>query len=321
MSPASASRKLPVRLHKKNGRFYYVHRNKWTALSRDYHDALIEYARLMRPAASGMQALLDSFMLDARQRIAPSTLKTYACAVEKLRAAFIEFSPDQVKPMHVAQVMDHHRATPAMANAMRNCLKQAFAYAVRTGQAEINPVQFIAPFKEKKRGRYLSETEFCAIKAKATPTLQAIMDICYLTGQRIGDVLKIRYSDISDEGLFFQQQKTGNRLSVEMSADLRAAIDSARALHRSVKGLTLFHTRQGKPFAYWTVRTLWERATKAAGVTDAHLHDLRAKAATDAKKQGIDSRALLGHTTETAHNRYLRSKEIPTVQPVKMAKP
>ncbi len=106
-----------------------------------------------------------------------------------------------------------------------------------------------------------------------------------------------------------------------MMADLRDAIGQARALNRSVKGFHLFHTRQGKPFSYWTIRTLWGRATAAAGVEDAHIHDIRAKAATDAKAQGIDSKALLGHTTETSHNRYLRSKEIPTVRPLKIAAP
>ena len=103
--------------------------------------------------------------------------------------------------------------------------------------------------------------------------------------------------------------------------DLKAAVDTAKALHKCLRGLTLFHTRQGKPFADWTIRTLWSRATEAAGIADAHIHDIRAKSATDAKAQGIDSRALLGHTTEGAHNRYLRSKEVPTVRPVKVGKP
>lgn len=52
MANPSNSR-LPVRMHLKNGRYYYVHRNRWVSLSRDYHDALVEYARLMRPATGG----------------------------------------------------------------------------------------------------------------------------------------------------------------------------------------------------------------------------------------------------------------------------
>ena len=320
MNRACASRKLPPRLHYKSGRYYYVHRNKWTALSRDYSEALKEYAMLIRPASSGMQELLDTWLEHIRPSVAKATHKSYRSACEKLRKAFAEFAPHQVRPMHVAQVLDHYKATPATANVLRNVLKQSFAWAVRTGLAEINPVRDIQPFRENKRTRYITESEFAAIQAKATPTLAAIMDVCYLTGQRIGDVLAIRYADIDETGIFFQQQKTGNRLRVQMTDDLRQAIDNAKALHSSVKGLTLFHTRQGKPFAYWTIRTLWDRATSAAGIEDVHIHDIRAKAATDAKAQGLDSQALLGHTTETAHSRYLRSKEVPVVEPVRMRK-
>ncbi len=93
------------------------------------------------------------------------------------------------------------------------------------------------------------------------------MDICYITGQRIGDVLKIRYSDIEDDGI-----------------------------------------------------SLWLRATTSAGIEDAHIHDIRAKAATDAKAQGLDSKSLLGHASESAHLRYLRGKETPVAEPVRIRK-
>jgi hypothetical protein len=38
---------------------------------------------------------------------------------------------------------------------------------------------------------------------------------------------------------------------------------------------------------------------------------------TDAKKQGVDSMALLGHKSESVHQRYLRCKDIPLVQGIK----
>jgi len=207
-----------------------------------------------------------------------------------------------------------------LANMMRNVLKVVFNKAVLLGLTDSNPVASVPPLKTKRRDRYITEQEFQAIRTKATPTLQAIMDICYITGQRIGDVLKIRYSDIEDDGISVQQEKTGNRLKIRMTADLRDAIGQARALHRSVKGFHLFHTRQGKPFSYWTIRTLWQRATTSAGVEDAHIHDIRAKAATDAKAQGLDSKSLLGHASESAHLRYLRGKETPVAEPVRIRK-
>ena len=79
-------------------------------------------------------------------------------------------------------------------------------------------------------------------------------------------------------------------------------------------------TRQGKPLSYSTVRTLWLRATTSADIPDARMHDLRAKAGTDAEAQGLDSKKLLGHTSEQSHKRYLRSKEIPIAIPAREEK-
>lgn len=142
-------------------------------------------------------------------------------------------------------------------------------------------------------------------------------DLCYLTGQRIGDVLTIKYADISDDGISFVQQKTGTRLTVAWSSDLRTAVDTAKSLHQSIKGMTLFHTRQGGKYSYNTIRTWWDQATERSGIENAHIHDIRAKSATDAKKQGVDSMALLGHKSESVHQRYLRHKDSPVVQGIK----
>jgi integrase len=312
------ARDLPKRMHFKHGRYYYVHKNKWTPLSTNFHEALAQYGKLIAPMKGGMAELISEFMASIVGEVAPSTLRNYTVAAERLRSIFIEFAPEDVKPRHVAEMMEHFKATPAMANTMRNVLKQVFVRAVTAGKCDTNPVVFVGPRKQKKRERYITDAEFAAIKAQATPTLAAIMDICYLTGQRIGDVLSIRLADIDEGGIFFRQKKTGNRLRVTMTPDLARAIAAARSLHTSVHGLTLFHTRGGKPFAYWTVRTLWERATLAAGIADVHIHDMRAKAATDAKAQGLDSKTLLGHASESSHLRYLRSKETPEAQPPKL---
>ncbi|MDR2925005.1 MAG: tyrosine-type recombinase/integrase, partial [Azoarcus sp.] len=90
------------------------------------------------------------------------------------------------------------------------------------------------------------------------------------------------------------------------------------ALHNTEKGITLFRTRLGRPIRYGTARELWSRATRSAGIGDAHIHDIRAKAATDARAQGLDSKKLLGHASDSAHMRYLRSKEIPVAEPVSL---
>lgn len=151
--------------------------------------------------------------------------------------------------------------------------------------------------------------------------INSLMDMAYLTGQRIGDVMKIKYADISEEGIFIKQDKTKARRLIVMTPDLDAAIKAARTIHQSIKGLTLFHKRDGSPLAYNTIYGHWRRACEAAkveavGKNGAHFHDIRANAATEADDAGMDSQTLLGHTTESSHKRYLRSKSVKKATPL-----
>lgn len=303
-------------MHFKHGRYYFVRANKWHPLARDLHDALVEYAKLIAPKQQGgLDALVKRALEAMKKKIKPSTFKNYTTCSRRVLDAFAEFSPEQVRPVHIREFLDDNEDTPSMANLLRSFLKSMFELAVGWGIVDSNPVRDIKPFKTKGRDRYISADEFARIHKEAPPTLQCLMDLAYITGQRIGDVMNIHYSDITDEGLFVKQEKTGARVLIEMRPDLNAAIAQARAIHQSVKGMTLFHKRDGSPLAYNTIYGHWAKACKKANVGNANFHDIRAAAATDARKNGLDSKTLLGHTTDSSHERYQRSKEIKVAVP------
>jgi len=310
-------------MHFQHGAFYYVYQGKWTRLSSDYLEAKQIYLGLDAPLSDGLSDLIDRF-LSVRQLsdkpLAAKTFNTYSVCARRLKIAFEQFKPSDFKPSHFYQWIAAKKITTSMASQYRNVMIGAMQLAVEEGLIDRNPIKEVKNYISKSRDRYISDGEFLAIYARATPTLKAMMDIAVMTGQRIGDVIKIKLADLTDDGIFVIQQKTKARLCIAWNPELRQAVATARALHQCVRGMTLFHTREGKQFSYWTIRTLWNRATEAAGVEDAHMHDLRAKAATDAKKDGIDSKALLGHKSENVHLRYIRDKETPLVQSGKMVK-
>jgi len=315
------ARTLPRWMHFKHGAFYYVRHGRWRFLSRDRRAAFSEYGRITSDAAEGaMSDLIDKALEDMKLSVAPSTAKNYTSCAARAKEAFAEFSPEQVEPIHIAKFLDDNKATPSMANLLRSFMKGVFQRAVRWGLVRANPVRDISQFATRSRDRYITVEEFKKIKANATPTLACLMDIAYITGQRIGDCLGMRYADISETGVFVKQQKTGARVLIAMTPDLEDVIARARKLHISVKGLTLFHRRDGTQIPYNTIYGHWQKACKAAKVENAHFHDIRAAAATDAKSAGLDSKTLLGHTTESSHNRYLRSKETKVAAPNKARK-
>ena len=91
-------------------------------------------------------------------------------------------------------------------------------------------------------------------------------------------------------------------------------VERAKKLHGNIRALTLLHNRRGKAPDYSTVKIQWDKARAAAGVEDAQLRDLRAFAATWAKKQGKNPTALLMHSSPSQTVRYLREKEEPVAE-------
>lgn len=309
---------LHVRMHYKSGRYWYVYRNQWKPLAKDYPSAMQEYAAEISPSG-GMARLINETYRSYEQRVqagklSQRSLKTYKLVRERIDTAFVQFAPSQVKPSHIASFIDFHfEDKPNMGNIALVVLTAAFKKGVRWGLCDFNPAKEIERLDVKKRDRLLSDAEYSRIYAAAPSYLKQIMDMCYLTGQRIGDVLLIKQADISTEGIYFRQQKTQKRLLVESSTALSDLVKSIRTGNK-VAGVYLFAKTATQPYHYESVRRHFSAACVAAGVEDARLHDIRAKAATDADAQGLDAQGLMGHSTAAMTKTYLRLRQTSRVK-------
>jgi integrase len=311
-------RHLPPCVYLKHGAYWLVKQKKWERIGGTLSEALTEYARRMEAPKGGMADLIERayayMQVRASKPLSKSTLAQYRQAADRLKEILQEFAPEQVKQGHVVKIKVKLVKTPNMANRILSFLSAVFNLAVEWGEVEQNPCVGVKRYEEAKGDRYLTDAEFFAIRDKAGPRLQVILDLLYFTGQRINDVLAIRRGDITEAGILFRQQKTGAPLCVAWTPELVSAVERAKGLYgNNVAALTLLRARGGKPPEYRTVLLQWHEARKAAGVEDATPHDLRAKAGTDAKKQGHDPQALLGHTSESMTRRYLRGREVPVV--------
>ncbi|WP_338791188.1 tyrosine-type recombinase/integrase [Pseudomonas sp. AE27] len=320
MRPRKKDRHLPPCMYMKHGAYYLVRKGKWERLGSDYQDALLAYARLVGGSGKGGMAKLIDEALDAmKHRLADNTVKQYEAAAARLKEYLAEFEPRQVLPRHVAKLKLHMADTPNMSNRVISFLRMVFAYALEQQVVDSNPCIGIKRHAEKKRDRYITDDEFSAICASASDYMRSIFEMCYLTGQRISDVLSIRLADISPAGIAFEQQKTGAKLVVAMSPDLEDLLGRIKALPRRVRGLTLFCARSGgKPVSYETVKQAFRSACVEANIEGATIHDLRAKSLTDTDRQGNDAQKLGGHTDPKMTKRYLRLREIDIAHPPAM---
>lgn len=319
MRPREKNKHLPACVYLKHGAYWYVKRSKWHPLGKTLHEALAEYARIVAPATGGCDELFDRTLERYREKvkagkIAENTLAQYEVAAKQLKKNFAEFAPSQVKPHHVAALMDMDRAKPNMANRKLSFARQAFAYGLTWGMCEINPTYGVARHEEAKRTRLISQDEIDRVRANAQPHIAVIMDLALATGQRIMDVVKVKLADVTADGIYFRQQKTAKPLLVKMNPRIEDALERARRLHTNVRGLTLFHQRGGKPYKYKGVYDAFKRACKRAGVEDYLPNDHRARSLTDAEKQGKNATKLAGHSSESMTIRYLRDRSPEVVE-------
>jgi integrase len=76
-----------------------------------------------------------------------------------------------------------------------------------------------------------------------------------------------------------------------------------------VKPETIVFNGRGLPYTYDGFSTLWQRARKESGIQDARIHDVRAKAITDAEELGMDAQTLAGHASRTTTEGYIRRRK------------
>jgi integrase len=181
-------------------------------------------------------------------------------------------------------------------------LVQLAKLAGKKGLLKDNPTRFIDRLKERPRDRFVLDSEFAAVFVKALPIVRAAMFIASITGLRQGDILRLRRSDFSKEGLLVKTRKTGQPLLFAWTDGLRQAYEMGTAL-REFASLHWLVTEGGEEYTSSGFRTLWHKAFKKARKADPTLarftfNDLRAKAGTESRDWQI-----LGHLDQKTFQR------------------
>ena len=117
---------------------------------------------------------------------------------------------------------------------------------------------------ESPRQRYITDAELDTLAKSASPKLACILQFAYLTGMRQSDVLRLRLTDVTDDGIAFTPGETGVRMVIDWTPDLLACADSARNVWRRFGREYLFelvprgkHAKRGPgPYTTSGLRTL-----------------------------------------------------------------
>lgn len=326
---------LPKRVFISNGSYYHVAavgaKRKWTKLARVKDGLPAMYRALADLTAADLTddtvpKLIGDWLREVGSRHTPKTRENDAYQCRTIGESFAEFRARDVRPPDVSEFLAAFVNMPRTFNAYRAMVRELMRFAEAKGFRDpgTNPVDSLKTMPLKARNRYITDSELRRIKVAAHygadglrtrsgPMLCALIDMAYLTGQRIGDLLTMEWSELGVDGILFAPNKvagsTGAKVLIEWSPKL---IDVVRRLKGFKKRHLryLFVTQDGQPYTYSGASTAWKRAVKRSGVKGVHFHDLRAKALTDVDElRGIgQAQRMGGHSTQTQTAEYVRHK-------------
>jgi len=319
-------------MYLKHGAYYYVSReNKWIRLSNDKALAFVKWAEIEgetprasgseKPTTGSMAALIGKYMIEVSPKKAKATYQGNLAEAKNLKDVFGNMLVLEVRPTHIAKYLDIRGIkAPIRANREVSLLSHMFSYAMRWGQVDRNPCLGVAKHPEKGRDRYITDQEFEAVKKISSDLIKVVMDFAYITTLRKGDILKLRLDQITDEGIWITQSKTGSKQLYEWTKGLDGVVARAKQLNRSIRGLHLFCTRKGQPYSDSGFKAMWQRVQVKWALSGGErftFHDIRAKALTDAKRMGMDAQSLAGHATSAMTEHYIKQRDFKRVKSLK----
>ena len=314
----------PPRFHKKGKVWYHVSGTLprlWTKLSSDRAEALRLWAQRESVPEDDSTKLFSVVAKRYVREIFPTkstqTRKDNDKELANLLKVFAHMPIDAIAPMHVREYMDiRGQAAKVRANREKALLSHIFNKAREWGYTALqNPCQGVKGFKETGRSRYITDAEFDQVKAQAHFTVIDAMDLALLTGQRPADVLKLKRTDIRDGALWIVQNKTGQRLGVEVTGELAAVIARIAERPRRAISAWLIQDENGQPLTQFALRSRFDKARTLAKA-DFQFRDIRAKAATDTGDLA-HSQMLLGHKNRDMTEHYVRSRGGDRVMPLR----
>ena len=249
------------------------------------------------------------------ERCKPSTQARMDSALDtQLLPNFGHLPLDGIATEDVHAWFDHYsEMAPGGANRTLDVLRQILSYAVACGHRGANPARGVVRNPSPLRTRFLSRTEVASLRealrahrGRGSGQQQAdIIRLLLLTGCRKGEIVGLRWSEVSEGTLRLRESKTGSRLVY---------------LSDQAQRILMRQPRNGSPFVFPSLSdssqprsselSLWRKVRREARIEDVRLHDLRHTFASHAVMRGVPlpvvSR-LLGHRHSRMTLRYAHS--------------
>lgn len=235
-----------------------------------------------------------------------------------------DFPVSEMTAHHVREILNkkaYEDKSFTMANRMRSVISKIFEFGIHRIGISINknPVEATAVFEqgENVRNRVYDEDEIKELwefwESRPEP-IQSVYKMLLLTGQRLNEVLNLKWSDIEENKhckrikidpdgraipevflttvwtVSIEQQKTGKHTNMVHEIPLS---EMAYSIVKDLKPLTgnseyVFESQRKKGHPLSSLNSTDKMIKKRTSVNDFRIHDLRRTFATKTEESGID---------------------------------
>lgn len=313
----AADRHLPAKVYLEHGAYYYRDGKKpRVQLGRDLGEALTKYGTLIGAAWSyrTLADVIDRYRVEILPlKRGKQTRIEEGRVLDKLKIAFGHMLPDNLTAVHCYGYMDRRRSkegkpVPVAARHEIALLGHVYLLAIRWGAASINPARGLQLPKKAGKRPYVPMEWVDAVKALASDRMRLAIDWAVLIGQRRADLLKLKLSDVREDGIYVDQGKTHAQLLIARSPDVDALIELSKAMSPQIPREYLIRKENGRHYTASGFSANWQRLMRKhvdAGGMRFTFHDLRSVSVNDTTAE--EARDRLGHASvETTKRHYLR---------------
>lgn len=284
---------LPAHVYIRRGRYQLRYKNGRAKNFDTVDECLVAWAREYDCSQSD---LISDIITDYRATVLPTkaikTQKEYAPSLDRLNKACGHFRLSELRPKDVYQYQAARASGGAGVAANRDIavLSVVCAHGVRLGHADRNVCREVRRYTERPRKRYVTDEEVEIVYGLASEWMKRAIRLVCLTGMRLQDLWSFSQESMTDEGLLYEQEKTGRRMLMVWTDELRWCA-------------------KRPPVSYEGFTTAWQRLMRKAldnGLEERFtFHDLRAKAGSESEDWRI-----LGHTDRRTFERIYNRKPV-----------
>jgi integrase len=307
------------RLHDGTRKTYWYHRATGQRLggqpgSAEFIADLARAEEFMKSRLNGDNfiGLVRAYTLsiEFETKLASSTQAEYRRMLAKAEAKFGSMPIQVLEDPRINRDFLQWREEVARASGERegdnrlSAISTMLTWSKEHGRITVNHLKGFRRLYHADRSEKIWLPEHIEAFMKVAPIeLQRALIIALHTGQRQGDIIKLVWTSYDGVSLTVRQGKSRRRgvqgplVTIPCTRALRAVLDGIPRV-----STLILATKTGQPFKKRYFAELWDRATKAAGVTDLHFHDLRGTAITMLSEAGNTPQQIApitGHSLKT----------------------